>query len=48
MGIQTFPKDIRPKVNVLERLEFELAYYDFAAQCFNHCFTDKYCKVLLV
>ena len=25
----TFSKDIRPKVNVIERQEFELANYDF-------------------
>ena len=32
----TFPKGIYPKVNVIERLEFELAYYDYIVQCFNH------------
>ena len=26
--VYTFPKGIGPKVNVLARLEFELAYYD--------------------
>ena len=32
----TFPKGICPKVNVIARLEFELAYYDSAVQRFNH------------
>ena len=35
-GVHTFPKDICPKVNVIARLEFELAYYDFAVHHFNH------------
>ena len=35
-GIHTFPKGICPKVNVIARLEFELAYYDFAVHRFNH------------
>ena len=35
-----FPKGIRPKVNVLARLEFELAYYDFAVRCFKHYHED--------
>ena len=29
-GVHTFPKGICPKVNVIERLEYELAYYDSA------------------
>ena len=33
---QYFPEDICPKLNVTERLEFELAYYDFAVQHINH------------
>ena len=32
----TFPKGICPKVNVIARLEYELAYYDSAVQRFNH------------
>ena len=32
----TFPKGICSKVNVIAQLEFELTYYDFAVQCFNH------------
>ena len=28
--VYTFSKDICPKVNVIARLEFELAYYDSA------------------
>ena len=27
-----FPKDISPKVNVIKRLKFELAFYDVAVQ----------------
>ena len=34
--VYTFPKGICPKVNVIVRLEFELAYYDSAVQRFNH------------
>ena len=35
-GVHTFPKGICLKVNVIARLEFELAYNDSALQCFNH------------
>ena len=35
-GIHTFPKSICPKVNVIARLEYELAYYDSAVHRFNH------------
>ena len=35
-GVHIFPKGIYPKVNVIERLEYELAYYDSAVQRFNH------------
>ena len=35
-GVQTFPKGICPKVNVIARLEYELAYYDSAAHRFYH------------
>ena len=35
-GVHTFPKDICPKVNVIARLEYELAYYDSAVHRFNH------------
>ena len=34
--VHTFPKGICPKVNVIARLEYELAYYDSAAHRFNH------------
>ena len=37
-GIHTFPKGICPKMNVLARLEFELACYDSATQSFNNYF----------
>ena len=36
MGVHTFPKGICPKVNVIARLEYELAYYDSAVHRFNH------------
>ena len=36
MGVHTFPKGICPKVNVIGRLEYELAYYDPAVHRFNH------------
>ena len=32
----TFPKGIKLKVNVIARLEFELAYYDAAVQKVRH------------
>ena len=32
----TFPKGISPKVNVIARLEFELAYYDVVVQYVSH------------
>ena len=31
-----FPKSICPKVNVIARQEYELAYYDSAVHRFNH------------
>ena len=34
--VLTFPNVICPKVNVLTRMEFELAYYDSAVQRFKH------------
>ena len=39
MGIRrvhTFSKGISPKVSVIARLGFELAYYDIAVQHVNH------------
>ena len=35
-GVHTFPKGICPKVNVIARLEYELAYYDSTVHRFNH------------
>ena len=35
-GVHTFPKGICLKVNIIARLEFELAYYDSAVHRFNH------------
>ena len=40
-GVHTFPKGICPKVNVIARLEYELAYYDSAVHRFNHYTTRK-------
>ena len=34
--VHTFPKSICPKVNVIARLEYELAYYDCVVHRFNH------------
>ena len=46
-GIHTFPKSICPKVNVIERLEYELAYYDSVVHRFNHYTTrDTHFKQL--
>ncbi len=39
-GVHTFPKGICPKVNIIARLEYELAYYDSAVHRFNH-YTTK-------
>ena len=35
-GVNTFPKGICSKGNVIVRLEYELTYYDFAVHRFNH------------
>ena len=35
-GVHTFPKCICPKVNIIARLEYELAYDDSAVHRFNH------------
>ena len=35
-GVHTFPKSICPEVNVIVRLEYELAYYNSAVHRFNH------------
>ena len=51
MGVHTFPKGICPKENVISRLEFELAYFDFAVHRFNqwhHEDTAPSALVLLV
>ena len=34
--VHTFPKGICLKVNIIERLEYELAYYDSVVHRFNH------------
>ena len=44
-GVHTFPKGICPKVNIIARLEYELAYYDSAVHRFNH-YTTKTPPVL--
>ena len=35
-GVHTFPKGICPKVNIISRLKYELAYYGSAVHRFNH------------
>ena len=35
-GVNTFPKGICPKVNVIARLDFQLAFNDSSVQLFNH------------
>ena len=35
-GVHTFPKGICPKVNVIARLENELAYYNSTVHRFNN------------
>ena len=35
-GVHAFPNGICPKVNVIARLVYELAYYDSAVHRFNH------------
>ena len=37
----TFPNGVRPKVNVIARLEFKLACYNFAVHRVNHYTTKK-------
>ena len=39
-GVHTFPKGICPKVNVIARLKYELAYFDSADHRFKH-YTTK-------
>ena len=40
-GIHTFPKVISPKVNLIARLDFERAYYDYAVQHISHYVTGS-------
>ena len=35
-GVHTFPTGIWPKMDFIARLEFELAFYDFAVHRFHH------------
>ena len=48
-GVHTFPQGICTKVNVIARLEYELAYYDSAVHYFNYYTTrtppPKYLKI---
>ena len=46
-GVYTFPKSICPKVNVIARLEYKLAYYDSAVHRFNHYTTRTTLQVLM-
>ena len=36
IGVNTFPKGIRPKVDLIAPLEFELGYFEDASQPFCH------------
>ena len=36
LEVHTFPKDINPKMNVIPRLEFKLAYSDVVVPRANH------------
>ena len=47
-GVHTFPKSICPKVNVIARLEYKLAYYDSAVHCFNHYTTGTPSKNVMI
>ena len=38
-GVHAFPKGISLKVNLIARLEFELAYFEAAVQLFSHHFS---------
>ena len=38
--VYTFSKFIGQNENVVERLEFELAFYDVSVQYVNHCTTE--------
>ena len=40
--VRTFPKSISPKVNIIARPMFELAYYDIAIHPFNHYDTETH------
>ena len=40
MRVHALPKGICPKVNVIARLEYGLAYYDSALRRFNHYTTS--------
>ena len=44
--VHTFPNGICTKVNVIARLEYELAYYDSAVNRFNHHITILVLSVL--
>ena len=47
-GVYTFPKGIRPKVNIIARLEYEPTYYDSAVYRFNHYSTRTSPRVFLL
>ena len=44
----TFPKSISLKVNVIARLDFELAYWDLAFKHVNHDTTGDFSFIYLV
>ena len=48
MGVHTFPKGICPKVNVIARLEYELAYYDSALTITPRGHPPKRCMIATI
>ena len=47
-GVHTFPKGVCPKVNVIARLEFELAYYDSALLHHGDIQKDRQTFILVI
>ena len=44
--VNVFPKGIRPKINIIEGLEFELDYFVAAFQPLGHGWGNPPCKIL--
>ena len=41
MEVDIFPRNISPRVNIITRQEFELAYNDIVIQLVSHYITDS-------